>query len=289
MLRLWLLTIFVCCSVALDPKRVHLIDAYPRSNPINLLFRGNNPIEKGSHEFNLTAVVSTLRMKAQSECNTSIPENARFFDLDLENPTDPGYFTEVAFWKQHPELGQVGSPTLPGTWMTLGSVLEPKYTPFRDTYVKNGSWAVQGHGDYLSQRINATRSLLLDITQPKILYVHCNAGCDRTGEFIAAYGLTHLDYNITTAYGEACRQCGRCPNYYATQALGWWCLTLQQEQQSSVMAARAGAASAPFVDARGQDMPYGNCLDFAGCKFLGDCDAHGATPLPDDCPARSYF
>ena len=31
----------------------------------------------------------------------------------------------------------------------------------------------------------------------------------------------------TKAYGEACKQCGRCPNYYATQAIGWWCLTMQ--------------------------------------------------------------
>ena len=28
----------------------------------------------------------------------------------------------------------------------------------------------------------------------------------------------------------------------------------------------------------------GNCLDFEGCTFLGDCDAHGPTPLADACP-----
>ena len=58
---------------------------------------------------------------------------------------------------------------------------------------------------------------------PTVMYVHCSAGCDRTGEFIGAYAMRYLGYNVTTAMGEACRQCGRCPNYFSSSALGWWC------------------------------------------------------------------
>jgi|EP00966_Prymnesium_polylepis_P283578 hypothetical protein len=105
--------------------------------------------------------------------------------------------------------------------------------------------------------------MLDNASSPTVLYAHCNAGCDRTGEFIAAYGMTHLGYNVTTAYGEACRQCGRCPNYYSTSAIGWWCLTLQREGHTDL----------------------GDCLAFAGCKFLGDCEAHNATLALHPCPS----
>lgn len=254
----------------LTPARVHLVDAYPRGNPTNFLFRGNNPTDEHAVDgkmsrrtFNLTNLLDTARGKAGSECSITLPNETKVFDLDLENPTDPGFFAEVLFWKEHSSLGQVGTPSLPGTWETLGSVLEPKYCPSRDAFVRNGSWAIQGHADHLEARLNATRALLEDTSgPPKLLYAHCNAGCDRTGEFIAAYAMTFLKYNVTTAYGEACKQCGRCPNYYATTSIGWWCLTLQ---------------------ARGR-RDLGDCLEFAGCKFLGDCHPHNGTALADDCP-----
>ena len=73
-------------------------------------------------------------------------------------------------------------------------------------------------------------------------------------EFIASYALTYLGYNVTTAYGEACKQCGRCPNYFSSSALGWWCLTEKQNRSD-----------------------VGDCLDFAGCTLFKDCHAHGPT------------
>lgn len=61
---------------------------------------------------------------------------------------------------------------------------------------------------------------------------------------------------------QAERQCGRCPNFYASESIGWWCLTLQAQGRTDV----------------------GDCLDAFGCKYLGDCNVHGGTPLADACP-----
>ena len=247
----------VCAAPSVTPSRVHLIDAYPRDNPHNFLFRGNNPVTDKA--FNLTDLVAVLRQQASTECGATFPESFRFIDLDLENPTDPGYLVELDFWKTHQSLGSAE------VWPTLGSVIEFKHTPAakRKQLIANGSWALAGHADHLPERLNQTRALLLDTSgPPTVMYAHCNAGCDRTGEFVAAYALSHLGYNVTTAYGEACKQCGRCPNYYATQAIGWWCLTLQEQGRADL----------------------GDCLDFEGCQVLGDCDAHNPTPLADACP-----
>jgi len=257
-------------TLGLDAGRVHLIDAFPRDRPTNFLFRSNNPVNQSSDSaiFDLAYVTGVLRSRAQAECGVTLPDTFTVYDLDLENPTDPGYFAETSFWKQHPSFGALGTPQLPGVWTTLGSLIRPSHVSAskRDHYVREGSWAIGGHGDHLEARLNATYALLRDVgSSPKVIFAHCNAGCDRTGEFIGAYGMTFLGYNVTTAYGEACRQCGRCPNYYATSALGWWCLTL----------AARGAGH------------LGDCLDFAGCRFLGSCDAHGATPLPDACPTAA--
>ncbi len=251
-----MLATLLSTSLAVDPNRVHLVDAYPRGNPHNFLFRGNNPVTDS--KFDLDALMAILRQKALTACNATLPTTFRFIDLDLENPTDPGYFVERQYWADHPEQGEVIS------WPILGTLTDVKHPVRpRDELIQNGSWAIQGDADHLPQRLAATRTLLLNTTGPmKVLYAHCNAGCDRTGEFVGAYAMSHLGYNITTAMGEACKQCGRCPNFFATESLGWWCLTLQAEGRTDV----------------------GDCLNAFGCKYAGDCDAHSPTPLADDCP-----
>jgi hypothetical protein len=75
--------------------------------------------------------------------------------------------------------------------------------------------------------------------------------------------MSFLGYNATTAMGEACRQCGRCPNFFSTTSLMWWCLTLEDG---------------------GQHQSLGDCLDMAGCTYLGDCDAHNPTHPANACP-----
>ena len=55
-----------CSSLSVNPERVHLIDTYPRNQPHNYLFRGNNPVVDGT--FNFTALVDVMRQKDRLPC-----------------------------------------------------------------------------------------------------------------------------------------------------------------------------------------------------------------------------
>ena len=244
----------------IDQKRVHLIDSYPRDVPRNFLFRGNNPTNKteNGYTFDYGGLVASLRKSAETECGVELPGYFRVVDVDLENLSDPGYVAELEFWKQHPSLGEVLH------WTTLGTLLDVKKTPFKTEFIQNGSWAIQGDADRLIERLSQLHSMLANVSSvPMVFYVHCNAGCDRTGEFMGAHTMRYLGYNVTTALGEAQRQCGRAPNFFATESVGWWCLTLKE---------RFGRTD------------VGDCLNAFGCHYFGDCDLHGATPLANPCP-----
>ena len=106
---------------------------------------------------------------------------------------------------------------------------------------------------------------------PVVVVVHCNAGCDRTGEMIGAWRL-HRDHEGAAAdrtrsggggggggasatsaaamYAADIAECGRAPNYYSTHALEWYCLRLQAEGRGGL----------------------GDCLGFAKCEPFGDCE-----------------
>ena len=80
--------------VALTPSRVHLVDA--NASTSTFLFRGNNPVDGGA--FNLTGLDAAMRAAA-ADCAVSLPSSYKLVDLDLENPTDPGYFAELGYWR----------------------------------------------------------------------------------------------------------------------------------------------------------------------------------------------
>ena len=127
----------------IKPERVHLVDMHPRDAPRNFMFRGNSPTSKnsttGKYQLDYDVLVSALRTAAADECNVTLPATFpagyRIVDVDLENLFDDGYEAELKYWQAHPEQGEAIK------WITLGSLLEPKHTPFRDALVAKYSVA----------------------------------------------------------------------------------------------------------------------------------------------------
>ncbi len=88
--------------------------------------------------------------------------------------------------------------------------------------------------DYLSSRVRAVRQFLQDPPpaaakgRPLVLYAHCAAGCDRTGEFIAAYTMTYLGWNFTKSIEWSRSICGNPPVYWNMLAAQWYCASLYE-------------------------------------------------------------
>ena len=99
------------------------------------------------------------------------PRNQPHIDLNLENPTDTGYFQEKAFWDANPRAGELVS------YPTLGSLQDVKHpVGDADELVKSGDWAIQGHADYLPERLAAVHANFTNTSgPPTIFYVPADA------------------------------------------------------------------------------------------------------------------
>ncbi|GMI35397.1 hypothetical protein TeGR_g11524, partial [Tetraparma gracilis] len=91
-----------------------------------------------------------------------------------------------------------------------------------------------------------------------VVLIHCNAGCDRTGEMVAAYRLRGgegggEDVAPKDVYGMDVSECGRPPNYYSTHAIEWFCIER-------------------FYSSEEVDYELDDCVGFATCKPFGDCE-----------------
>ena len=58
---------------------------------------------------------------------------------------------------------------------------------------------------------------------PVIVYGHCEAGCDRTGEFIGSYLMQYKNKTITESWQSDTSSCGREPYKVSQYAMEWYC------------------------------------------------------------------
>ncbi len=88
----------------------------------------------------------------------------------------------------------------------------------------------QWDSDRLESRVAQLRSLIsTPAARPRVVYFHCDCGCDRTGEVAGAYMMRYQGwtYDAVVAYNDAIEpnQPGKmmCPNLWN---LNWYCLRL---------------------------------------------------------------
>lgn len=259
------LAIAALCSVAtanIDPTRVHIVDAFNFTNGLRTyFFRGNSPYDKDADSVDYDTWVSTMANVANASGYT-LPPNDRLYlvDVNLENIFDKGFLQEQTFFSSNPSKGYFIN------WELLGAPLWPSaFSPAEvQSMIATGKvWAT----DQIPTRMTAFISMLHQAPpagyDAVAYYVHCQAGCDRTGEFVGSYRVTtELANNpeakpvIATIFQQNCAECGRCPNYYSAGALGWYCMTVNYFNRTNMP-------------------PLSDCFTAFNCEPLGSCTATG--------------
>jgi len=207
----YLLASSAVASATLDFKRVHFID----KGPTNFLFRGNMPTN--STGFAYDELLEFMKNRSLTEGNTTLPDGVQMAIISLNNDFDGKDFKEEReFWahEEHKELGNLTQ------WpIGVAGVLPPSAFPVdeRDWMANesnpDGVWVI----DQVPARVREIREILMTPSEPPVaMYVHCTAGCDRTGEMIGAYIIEHLAQNVTIMYDQDTKECGRSPDYFST-------------------------------------------------------------------------
>jgi hypothetical protein len=154
----------------------------------NFLFRGNMPTN--STTFAIDELMSYLSQRALQEGNVSLPGDTRLIVVSLNNIVDESkassdFRKEVDFWKD-PENSKYGSFI---NWpLGFAGIAPPSVFPEATwrLMLKALVWDI----DKLPHRVQLLRDILTaDYDSSIAIYVHCTAGCDRTGELMGAYML----------------------------------------------------------------------------------------------------
>jgi len=213
--------IFVLCTAIVHAvDHVHFVD-----KNINFLFRGGSP-DDGYGNFDYSALRSAIDAAA-GVAGVTLPKGYVIADIDVMKFEDGSYdgqesLSEFEYFQTNPQDGEFIF------WRTTGTNTNATQTTMTSalrTYLVStyDQWAP----DMLIDRANALKQMLATrASNPIVYYLHCDCGCDRTGEVIGAYSLTHLNmtwaqYTVLNQQISGRSQC--CPMY---RQLQWYCLYL---------------------------------------------------------------
>lgn len=206
-----------------DPRRVHVIDRVGN----NFLFRGNEPKKNGQFVYN--ELKSVLQNVAKNETGVVLKD---FFLLDfsLLSIELGDRSLENEFFQKNPSLGQWVN------WPVIGDLIPPYDVPSEIR-----KWLAEHIEDWQFDQLPTTTKTLHDwlstpptnVTKPLVIYVHCEAGKDRTGEVSGSYYMTYLGWSFqkTLDYDNNFIPPQRNILFNCRNALQWYCYYLYYVQK----------------------------------------------------------
>lgn len=221
-----------------DVWHVRLVD----SHGANKLYRGGSPevskqaIAKKTHSpqvpernYNASAPFNWTALTEAMERASALPKAFRVVMVNLESLSygeggmDGGHVAkEWHFFHKNPQKGALMF------WRIVGAD-----SPYPGVLDESRAWLVKNFdmwdSDQMSNRVAQLRTMLMTPTSlPTMIYIHCDCGCDRTGQIAGAYAMRYLNWTWpqTIEYNNAIEPdtpCMECPNYWA---LNWYCQSL---------------------------------------------------------------
>jgi len=205
------LLVLTLVMAQLDYQRVHLVDHNPQTG--NYLFRGNIPTNS-SGVFDYMHLTQYMAQRA-SDAGVPLPSAFYLVDITLMDNLNKA---EVQFWQNAPaDLGELVE-------FGLGGAKLPPWHYSHAEILKMAVGPIWSH-DKLPERMNAVNQWMntANASGPWVMYAHCQYGCDRTGEFIAAYRMQWMNSTLADAYAKDTTECGRKPDTPHTYAIDWYC------------------------------------------------------------------
>ncbi|KAL9642070.1 hypothetical protein ABK040_004119 [Willaertia magna] len=241
----FLLTLCVFADIELFPIR--LIDHNPKLN--RWLFRGNEPIIESNSktQFAYNQLLNYLSTVAKNN-NLTLPNNPEdifvidiSFLIDLFENEKPIIELERNFFEKNKQLGLFLNWPLLGTFVNATELPEDlrkkwalkKDWNFMDQVIERVSqlndWVWKRESIYnFIYNLNPSQLEKLKILFDKkhvVIYIHCHAGRDRTGELSGAYYLNYFNwtYENTLKYNYHVNNPPQEMHWVMQNELDWYC------------------------------------------------------------------
>ena len=251
----------------LHVSHVHCVEALNQ----NVLFRSNMPVLRdaaGRPYFAHTELLAMMKQRGAGQCGVELPDDVYLTVVSLNNILETGDFeAEKAFWgdEANAVYGEFVNWPLGFHGASVSPIAPDDFTADeRRELSRSAVWQI----DDVPTQIGQLRAWLTEAPRadgrPRVVLVHCTAGCDRTGQIIGSYMMQYLPgETAVSAYAADVVACGRPPCYHQTKGMQWYCHYLTEHV---------------FKDGR-----LGNCSNFNRCQPYG-CDC---MPTQTELPASA--
>ncbi len=206
-------------SKEFDRNRVALVDAVKG----NYIFRGNNPflLKDGKKDFAYIELTSAFNNLLNQQGHTPL-SNYYLIDISLLDLDEYREITkEKDFFANNPNLGT----TINTSTLSLSLLLSehPLYSNFVTKAV------IGNYNSWITSLLNQIHEIALRKTdKPVVIYIHCDAGRDRTGLIVAGYRMLFKDTTLPTVRSQNVTEVGRNSRALYDKAIASYCLHVQQ-------------------------------------------------------------
>lgn len=215
-----LLLVLLGLAAATEPfnaDRVHLIDYAAATN--SYLFRCNEPLYS-NETFDYAGLLRTMRERVANATGVpAMPEKVFLVDVNLLTLEMSAIRAEEKFFTQHADLGTFVHRPIWGSLVNPFDLPEPARKEAAKTL---DHWS----HDRLPTLMEQLRTMLTETYRNSAIFVHCNAGEDRTGEVSGSYYIRYLNMSFAQALAVDNHNENRDIRCMSAREFIWYCLYL---------------------------------------------------------------
>jgi len=212
---------FLASSQSFD--RFKFIDQHPQRQ--TYLFRGNDIVSNGTVDYDW--LVNGIKYAANASALPNFPDKFYIVDFCLLSVELTDWITEEDFFSSNSSLGKfVHNPI-------IGSISNPLWFP--ESVRKVMAEDTSGFDNLSGTMKDLVNLLYASYPLPTVIYIHCEAGKDRTGEVSGSYYISqqNVTFNQALYYDDHCVEGSRDIETASMWAFEWYCWYLKWNGDAS--------------------------------------------------------